>query len=150
MSEEELRALIRSELDAHDTRHVFEQRKSSTITDPSTGKEWITSTLKKGEIVKFFAWAFSGVATIVLAGLLIFAKIEIYPETDRRTDAKIVAHSTAARIEMQALQPQFASASEVATLRKDLEVSRAQRIEQFEAIQQQLNRIEQRLARMGK
>lgn len=146
MSDEELRELILAELDAHDRRHIFAPRSPSTITDPETGQEWVTGALAKAEIVKFAAWCISGLAGLVFAGLILFAKIEVYPEVDRR----IVAHATAARIEMQAVEPKFASAAEMATLRRDMEVSRAQRIEQFAAIQAQLDRIEARLDRIGR
>lgn len=146
MTDEELRETIRAELDAHDVRHRMAQRKPTKITDPETGKEWLTGALDKAELVRFAAWCVGGLAGLVFAGLVLFAKVEVYPEVDGR----IKAHAEAAKIEMQRITPQFASAVEVATLRKDLEISRAQRIEQFAAIQAQLDRIEQRLDRLGR
>ena len=34
MNEDELRTMIRAELDEHDRRHIFAPRSPSTITDP--------------------------------------------------------------------------------------------------------------------
>ena len=146
MSDEELRELIRAELDAHDRRHIFSPRAPATITDPETGQELVTGALQKAEIIRFAAWCVGGLAGLVFGGIVLFARVEVYPEVDRR----IVAHAVAAKVEMQAIEPRFASAADMATLRRDMEVSRAQRIEQFTAIQAQLDRIEARLDRLGR
>lgn len=144
MNEEELRAMIRAELEDHDRRHLLAPRAPSTITDPDTGKQWITGALDKRELVKFAAWCISSLAGLVFAGLILFAKVEVYPEVDQR----IRVHSTQARAEMEMIQPRFATAEQLAALRSEVAVSRAERVTRDEAIMERLGEIMRRLDRI--
>lgn len=141
MDEQEIRALIAAVID--EEHQHFAKRAPATFRDEN-GNEWVTGALKKAEIVRFIAWCLAGVAAIVFSGLVLFAKVEIYPEVDRR----IEAHQLEAEKEMSRIAPTFASTAELKELRTDLEVSRAQRIEQYASIQAQLNRIEARLDKL--
>lgn len=142
---EQIRELIREELEEHDRRHVFARREPTRITDPE-GNEWITGALRKAEIIKFLWWAMGIVASVVLLGLILFAKVEIYPEVDQR----IGIHQEEAQRRMSDATKSFATLADVAKVDAALQVSRAERIQQFEAIKAQLDRIEERLNNGGR
>lgn len=143
---EQIRSLVREELDAHDVRHRFAPRQPARIKDPATGQEWITGALRKAEIVRFVVWLIGGLLAVTLSALAIYSKVEILPEVDHR----IELHSTAARRQMEEIAPRFATASDLAALRKDTEVGATERRTQLIAIKEQLDRIEQRLSAMGR
>lgn len=142
---EQIRELIREELEEHDKRHVFARREPTKITDPE-GNEWITGALRKAEVVKFLWWALGAVASVVFAGLILFARVEIYPEVNER----IQIHEEAAQRRMAEVSKNYATLSDVAKVDAALQVSRAERIQQFEAIKAQLDRIEERLNKGGR
>lgn len=142
---EQIRELIREELDEHDRRHMFARREPTKITDPE-GNEWITGALRKAEVVKFLWWALSAVAGVVFAGLILFARVEVYPEVDER----IISHEKAAQTRMAEAVKGYATISDLAKVDAAVQVSRAERIQQFEAIKAQLDRIEERLNNGGR
>jgi len=108
---DDLRELIREELEAHDKRHIFAPREPSRITDPETGQEWITGALPKAEIVRFVAWALGGLLSVILAGLLLWAKVVVFPEVD----ARIGMHEKAALERMRAESGEFVRAKDFNT-----------------------------------
>jgi len=142
---EQIRELIREELEEHDKRHLFARREPTKITDQD-GNEWITGALMKAEVIKFLWWALGAVASVVFAGLILFARVEIYPEVDDR----IELHEKAAQTRMLESVKGYATINDLAKVDAAVQVSRAERIQQFEAIKAQLDRIEERLDRVGR
>lgn len=142
---EQIRELIREELDEHDKRHMFARREPTKITDPE-GNEWITGALRKAEVVKFLWWSLTAVAGVVFAGLILFARVEVYPEVDNR----IERHEKSAQSRMLESVKGYATIGDLNKLDAAVQVSRAERIQQFEAIKAQLDRIEERLNRGGR
>ena len=117
--------------------------------DPE-GKTWISATASRAQaiaiILSFLATIFAG----IMASMAIRDEVKVYPRVQEIIDGRLKDHEAHVKQTMEAVKPLLASKEEVAELAKQLAVSRAERIEQYTAIQLQLNRIEDRLARIGK
>jgi len=144
-NDEAIRRIIREEFDSHEKNRRLDRRSPTIIKDES-GAEWYTGALKKADFIKFIVWCVSGIAALVMAGLLAYSRLEIYPEVDR----KIAVHSVQSREQMASMAPLYASKPELDGLRKDLEVLRVQLTEQLKAMKEQQDRIEKSVERIHK
>lgn len=121
MTDGELREIVREELNAHDSTSPFtEQRR---------------------ELIRFAAWAAGTVVTGVLALLLLWARLVVYPEMD----AKLERHGVDARERMTAASAGYVRHEQLDAVKAELMVKQARSEEQLIAIRAQLDRIEARL-----
>lgn len=140
MEPHEIRALVDEALRKHAGSQPFRRRDPlSRHTDPD-GKTWYSGAVSRVQalsaVLALLATIFAG----IWASMGARDQLIVYPEVDRRIDARFVAHDAQVRREMEQISPQLAKASELALLRQDIAVLKAQ----TELILEQLNRIEPR------
>lgn len=123
MTDDELREIVREELNAHDSTSPFtEQRR---------------------ELIRFAAWALGAGISAVLALLLLWARLVVYPEMD----ARIERHGLDARERMADAAKGYIRSEQFDALKAELSIKQARSEEQLIAIRAQLDRIEAQLAR---
>lgn len=123
MTDEQLREMIREELSEHDQTSPFNEQRR--------------------EIIRFAAWAIGSVISAVLALLLLWARLVVYPEMD----ARIERHGVDARERMDVVAAGYVKSAQLDALKAELSVKQARSEEQLIAIRAQLDRIEAQLAR---
>lgn len=123
MTDEELREIVREELTAHDSTSPFNEQRR--------------------ELIRFAAWALGAGISAVLALLLLWARLVVYPEMD----ARIERHGVDARERMDVVAAGYVKSAQLDALKAELSVKQARSEEQLIAIRAQLDRIEAQLAR---
>lgn len=129
---DDLRAVIREVLSEQDRQHRYIPRAPfQRFADPE-GKPWYSATVSRVQAVM----AIFALLTTIAGAIW----VSVLPLVDQQIKAYAVEH------EKQAIE-RFATKPEVAALSQALAVSKAERVEQFNAIQRQLDRIERELVR---
>jgi len=122
MTDEELREIVREELTAHDSTSPFNEQRR--------------------ELIRFAAWAIGGGISAVLALLLLWARLVVYPEMD----AKLLRYGADARERMSVVAAGYVKHEQLDAVKAEMLVKQARSEEQLIAIRAQLDRIEARLA----
>lgn len=142
MEPQEMRAMVDEALREHDVHHPFRRRAPlSKHTDPD-GKTWYSGAVSRVQAVSAVLALLASIFAGIWASMGARDQLVVYPEVDRRIDVRFAAHDAQVRREMDQISPQLAKASELALLRQDIAVLKAQ----TELILEQLNRIEPRQA----
>ena len=118
-------------------------------TDPN-GKTWLSVTASKAQAVLILISLMGSLFGGMWASMAVRDELVVYPRVTAMVEGVMRAHKDDVRAEMSALRPTIATRVELDALAKELAVSRAERIEQYTAIQAQLDRIERRLERNGR
>ena len=127
---DELRAVIREVLSEQDRQHGYIPRAPfQRFADPE-GKPWYSATLSRVQAVM----AIFALLTTIAGAIW----VSVLPLVDQQIKAYAVEH------DRQAME-RFATKAEAAALREVISVSTAERVEQFNSIQRQLDRIEREL-----
>lgn len=146
MEPHEVRALVDEALLEHAAHHPFRRRAPlSKHTDPD-GKTWYSGAVSRVQALSAVLALLASIFAGIWASMGARDQLVVYPEVDRRIDRRLVSHEAQARREMETIAPQFVRVGELAALRQDLAVARAQ----LEAIKEQLDRIEARPAHLGR
>lgn len=127
---DELRAVIREVLSEQDRQHGYIPRAPfQRFADPE-GKPWYSATVSRVQAVM----AIFALLTTIAGAIW----VSVLPLVDQQIKAYAVEH------DRQAME-RFATKAEAAALREVISVSTAERVEQFNSIQRQLDRIEREL-----
>ena len=140
MTPEQLRELIREILEEQDI-HAFHRRQTLVRFKDPDGRPWYSATISK---VQAASAVFALLATIFGAIWVSMAardEIVVYPRVSR-----MISASEADHIEFS--DERYATKSEVGQVATALAVSKAERVEQFNAIQRQLDVQDKRLERI--
>jgi len=129
---DDLRELIREILSEQAAAHPYRPRAPLARFEDPDGKPWYSATLSRVQAVM----AIFALLTTIAGAIW----VSVLPLVDQQIKAYAVEH------EKQAIE-RFATKPEVAALSQALAVSKAERVEQFNAIQRQLDRIERELVR---
>jgi len=129
---DDLRAVIREVLSEQDRQHGYIPRAPfQRFADPE-GKPWYSATVSRVQAVM----AIFALLTTIAGAIW----VSVLPLVDQQIKAYAVEH------DRQAME-RFATKAEAAALREVISVSTAERVEQFNSIQRQLDRIERELVR---
>lgn len=127
---DDLRAVIREVLSEQDRQHGYIPRAPfQRFADPE-GKPWYSATVSRVQAVM----AIFALLTTIAGAIW----VSVLPLVDQQIKAYAVEH------DRQAME-RFATKAEAAALREVISVSTAERVEQFNSIQRQLDRIEREL-----
>lgn len=122
-----------------------EARERVTRYQDPTGKTWTSVTMAKAEwVTKILQLCLVVGAVLSLANVVVI-RMSVGPLIDEKIGVAIHAHETAAEERMKAIAPTIATRSELDAVKSEMAVSRAQRIEQFNALNARLDRIENML-----
>lgn len=129
---DDLRAVIREVLSEQDRQHGYIPRAPfQRFADPE-GKPWYSATVSRVQaIMAIFA------LLTTIAGAI---WVSVLPLVDQQIKLYAAEH------DKQSME-RFATKAEAAALREVISVSTAERVEQFNSIQRQLDRIERELVR---
>ena len=140
MEPHEIRAIVEDALREHAASQRFHKRAPlSKHTDPE-GRTWYSGAVSRVQALSAVLALLASIFAGIWASMGARDQLVVYPEVDRRIDARFTAHDAQVRREMEQISPQLAKASELALLRQDIAVLKAQ----TELILEQLNRIEPR------
>ena len=150
MTPDDIRSLIVQVLEEQQREHAYTKREPLVRFADPDGKPWYSATVSKVQamsaVLALLATIFAG----IWASMSARDNLVVYPRVEQIVDGKLADHESDVRAEMSALRPTIATRVELDALAKEVAVSRAERIEQYTAIQAQLDRIERRLERMGR
>lgn len=148
---QEIRSLIEEILQEREksAAHRFVRRSPSRHVDPE-GRTWYSGAVSKAQVAGAVISLLASVFTAVWAGMEVRDRLTVYPHVGVMIDERLGKHEVEARREMESLAPRFATAAELSAIRQEVAVERATQSTQLMAIKEQLDRIEQRLARSGR
>lgn len=137
---DDLRAVIREVLSEQDRQHGYIPRAPfQRFADPE-GKPWYSATVSRVQALSAVLALLTTIFGAIWFSMATRDQIVVLPLVDQRIKSYAVEH------DKQALE-RFATKAEAAALREVIAVSTAERVEQFNAIQRQLDRIERELVR---
>jgi len=129
---DDLRELIREILSEQAASHPYRPRAPLARFEDPDGKPWYSATLSRVQAVL----AIFALLTTIAGAIW----VSVLPLVDQQIKAYATEH------DRQAME-RFATKAEAAALREVIAVSTAERVEQFNSIQRQLDRIERELVR---
>lgn len=140
LTQEQLRELIREILDEQDV-HAFHRRQTLVRFQDPEGKPWYSATISRVQalsaVLALLATIFAGIWSSMAArdSMVVFPRVQAMIE-EAASDADRLAHD------------RYFTRPEAAALSERLSVSKAEREQQFQAIQQQLAAQDKRLERI--
>lgn len=137
---DELRQLIREILVEQDRQHSCVTRAPFVRFADPDGKPWYSATLSRVQALSAVLALLATIFGAIWVSMATRDQIVVLPLVDQRIKSYAVEH------DKEALE-RFATKAEAAALREVIAVSKAERVEQFNAIQRQLDRIERELVR---
>ena len=148
---QEIRAVVEEVLMEREksAAHRFVRRSPSRHVDPE-GRTWYSGAVSKAQVAMAVCGLIASVFSAVWAGMEVRDRLTVYPHVGVMIDERLGKHEVEARREMESLAPRFATAAELASVRQSTAVDLATQSTQLLAIKEQLDRIEQRLARSGR
>lgn len=148
---QEIRALVEEVLQEREksAAHRFVRRSPSRHVDPD-GRTWYSGAVSKAQVAGALLGLVASVFSAVWAGMEVRDRLTVYPRVGSMIDERMGKHEIEARREMEAIAPRFATAVELSAVRQEVAVERATQSTQLLAIKDQLDRIEQRLQRVGR
>lgn len=123
------------------------------FSDPE-GKAWYAATISRVQAISAILSLLGTIFAGIWASMSVRDQLVVFPQVaeivQHGIQAEITRSEAKARAEIEALRALAATRVELEALAKEHAVSRAERVEQYNAIQAQLDRIERRLERLGK
>lgn len=154
MTRDELTELIREVLSEQEAalngKHDCHRRAPLVRFSDQNGKPWYSATISRVQAMSAVLVLLSTIFAGIWASMAARDQLVVYPNVNKIVDARMIAHEIQVRRDMDAIRPQIATKTELDEVDKKIEVSRAEREKQYEAIQAQLDRIERRLERLGR
>lgn len=147
---EDLAELIREILEEHERIHPYHRRDTLVSFKDPQGRPWYSATVSKVQAISAVLTLLVTIFAGIWASMAVRDELVVYPRVNGIVRVQLDEHERDVRAEMSALRPTMATRTELDALAKEVAVSRAERIEQYTAIQAQLDRIERRLEKMGR
>lgn len=151
MDAEEVKAVVEAVLkEREESGHRrLVRRPTSKVIDP-TGKTWYSGAISKVQLIGYTLGLLGGVFSSVWAGMEVRDRLTVYPHVESMIEQSLDRHKAETRREMETLAPRFATAEDLNEVRQAVAVESATQSTQLAGIKEQLDRIEQRLARIGR
>lgn len=150
MDDQDIRSIIDEVLREQAEDHHFRKRAPlSKHTDPD-GKTWYSGAISRVQAASAVLALLTTIFTGVWASMGARDQLTVYPHVETMIESRVSRHELDAREEMAAIAPRFATSVDLQSLRQEVAVGAMERQTQLVAIKEQLDRIEQRLNRLGR